>query len=433
MRRADFALSITRMMFVVTMLIGGFSLARLNEDYEWLGMFGQVRYWLLAGLAVVLFLRRPSGRRGQCTKTASAVFVAACAVLHAFVAVSILWSADPVRGATKLPDLVATIASVAIARRLWRDDPVGGTEYLLYASYAVSVALLLIGAVLTGTIVGEVGGVGAGAIGTARLYGTAVVAAVYLWLAKQRPLALIPLPFWVMGIFASGSRASALATLVAAALVASKLSKNLAAMWVRPRVLITTVTLIAIFVSLSQTPIAHEFADQFSSSFWKASPLGSDELYYADRDELALEAIGIIRDNPLFGLGLGTYVAGCCGFVGSSAGADYPHNLALNIGVDCGMIGLMLFAWLILVGFRRTNLRSDQVQRAAFGAAILHVGVSMLAGSYYDARFVWIFWVLMIMTTESRTVVLCGTSGTKTRAAILHSVPPLRLSARVQC
>jgi hypothetical protein len=381
------------------MLIGGFSLARISEQYEWMGMFGQLHFLALALLAILLLLQWAGDKRRRVIPTREPPFVRLCVGLHVLVAFSILWSANATVGAIQLPDILATVAALVIARRLWRSDPAGGITYILTASYGASILMLIAELLLVGTIQGEVNQIGAGAIGTARLYGTAVVTAVYIWLHKQWPLALLPVPFWLLGIMASGSRSSALATVVGVAFTWWKLAPPRVEAWLRPKVLGATGVVIVVLVAVSYTGTAYEYADRFIASAWSSSTLGAEEVYYADRDGIFLEAIGIVQDHPWTGLGLGTYVTGCCGFTGRSIGSVYPHNLALNVGIDLGVGGLCLLTLLLLSGYSLTRFGGHPVQAAGAGVVILHACVSMFSGSYYDARFVWILACLGIMVT----------------------------------
>jgi O-antigen ligase len=385
------------------MLIGGFSLGRISEQYEWMGMLGQLRFLALGLLATLLLLQWAGGNRGRVIPTREPSFVRLCVGLHVLVAFSILWSANATLGAIQLPDILATVAAVLIARRLWRIDPAGGITYILTASYIASVLMLVAEVLFVGTIQGEVSQIGAGAIGTARLYGTAVVTAVYMWLQMRWPLALLPVPLWVLGIMASGSRSSALATVVGAAFTWWKLAAPPVEAWLRPKVLAATGVVVVVLVAVLYTDTAHEYADRFIASVWSPSAFGTEEVYYADRDGIFLEAIGIVQDHPWTGLGLGTYVTGCCGFTGRSIGSVYPHNLALNVGVDLGIGGLCLLTLLLLNVYGLTRFGGHPVQAAGAGVVILHACVSMFAGSYYDARFVWILACLGIMITPRTT------------------------------
>jgi hypothetical protein len=398
------ALSSARLLFIIAMLSGGFSLARVGEQYEWLGVFGQIRFLMLGLLAILLLIQRAGAgsTKGRVIRTAGPSFVRLCIALHLLVALSILWSADVSAGAIQLPDILATIAALAIARRLWRSDPAGGITYILTASYIASLMMLSIEMFFVGTIQGEVTLIGAGAIGTARLYGTAVVAAVYIWLHKQRPAALLPVPFWLLGIMASGSRSAAMATVAGVVFTFVKLTSPRLAVWLRPKVLGATGAVVLVLLAVSYTDTAHDYVTRFVASTWSSGALGAEEVYYADRDGMFLEAIGIVLDHPWTGLGLGTYVTGCCGFTGSSVGSYYPHNLALNVGVDLGLGGLCLLALLVLTGYKLTTFGAHPAQAAGVGVVVLHACISMFSGSYYDARFVWILVGLGIMVTPGR-------------------------------
>lgn len=101
----------------------------------------------------------------------------------------------------------------------------------------------------------------------------------------------------------------------------------------------------------------------------------------AGRLQLYSDAFGLIREAPLFGHGIGSF-----GYLTDYQGLDsYPHNIFLEILVNTGLVGLVLFlAALVPTGlyavkraWRRESTWQDAFIAGLLGETLLRLQVSM--------------------------------------------------------
>jgi len=134
----------------------------------------------------------------------------------------------------------------------------------------------------------------------------------------------------------------------------------------------------------------------------------------SDRTEVWGAAIGMLRDHPLFGVGIDTFQDFYPGYSGRDDGLNHAHNLFLNVAAERGIFGLLAFAavTILLVGalIERLKTSTSRTDRAliiglfaAFAAYSVH---SQFDVSYYDYKVLLLFWLLVgltisIGTTES--------------------------------
>jgi len=100
------------------------------------------------------------------------------------------------------------------------------------------------------------------------------------------------------------------------------------------------------------------------------------------------EAINMIKDYPVFGVGLNTYSIVGRGYKINWGG--YPHNCYLQMAVEIGIVGLLSFLWIIFVIFRNSlkNLKimnDPFLQLALLGALAGYYG--FLVHSFFDTNF----------------------------------------------
>jgi putative inorganic carbon (hco3(-)) transporter len=110
-----------------------------------------------------------------------------------------------------------------------------------------------------------------------------------------------------------------------------------------------------------------------------------------------------ISENPFFGKGTGTYVAGVK-YVSLSGGLQFltdAHNVWLNLGGQLGLFGLLAFGLLTFYLVKKCrfyladNAENSRVVLAlscAFLGAFLYQGLN---GSYEDARHLWVLFALL--------------------------------------
>jgi len=374
-----------RLAFITTLLLGGASLERLDDAFGELGVFGEVRFagMLLVATALTLFMAAP--RRPPLSGPLFA-WLLLLAALHAEVAASWLWSDRTPYAKAQLLEVGFSAAALALAVPLVRDAPERCLRLFLVVLYGSAVAFVLVSLVLSGAPAGELAGAGAGGIGGARLLCMGVLAAAWLMREGGRHawLLLVPVPLMLAGAVVSGSRAAVLALLIA--LGVSWLH------WRSDRDGSTTAgshsrrgmsALLAVGLLAAVTVPFTRAIGQIWLEQLLASSSAAGGIYLADRDVIFADAWQQFSIHPLGGIGIGSYIG--------PFGEQYPHNLLLSFAIDAGAFALAGAFLGITAGFAVLVGQRSTAAGAALAGASFFAVVSFFAGSYYDARFLWVF------------------------------------------
>jgi len=371
------------------MLVGGFSLTRIESGFEELGVFAEARYSI--GFLLTLAMLGPIAiRRPPVVGRSVWAWIGLVVSLHALVATSTLWSQELPAGSGPILDIALLVVVLLLAVFIFGRSPESGIHVLLKGAVVASVVLMTVGIVVSGQIVGELTQFGAGGIGVARLYGLAIIAAIYLWQKGESKFWVAAVPVCLTGAMLSGSRAAVLGVILTTCLlvpVVVRSSKRAAAMLF----IVIAVASTVIFT----TTTGMEASELFWSTMWlgdRSDSPGLDALYFADRDRFLSESWELFKEYPVWGAGYGSFA--------QVSDVAYPHNLLLSITVDTGMVGLLLFGAIAMLLVRRWfRVRSLQHTFAAM-AGFFYFICSMFAGSYYDARLMWLFLLLYILPTS---------------------------------
>jgi O-antigen ligase len=115
-------------------------------------------------------------------------------------------------------------------------------------------------------------------------------------------------------------------------------------------------------------------------------------IYLADRDTIFLTAWEGFSSNIVGGIGIGTYVG--------PFGELYPHNIALSFAVDGGIVSLVGFVLVVMWPIARILRTKDAWAIGALSAGLFFLVASLFSGTYYDARFVWVFLLLGLLCAD---------------------------------
>jgi putative inorganic carbon (HCO3(-)) transporter len=136
-------------------------------------------------------------------------------------------------------------------------------------------------------------------------------------------------------------------------------------------------------------------------------------------------ALAMLADMPLTGIGLDSYLALQSQFYpGHLLGPEiHAHNLALQLGLDLGIAGLLAFAWLLaafaaitLKALRRSPQPEERALVAGTAAGVAAMLGSGLIDSIWTLKPALLFWLLL------------GTGVIAARAMAQRSLPPARLA-----
>jgi putative inorganic carbon (hco3(-)) transporter len=91
-------------------------------------------------------------------------------------------------------------------------------------------------------------------------------------------------------------------------------------------------------------------------------------------------ALQMLRDHPIFGAGLSGFATVIAPYW-NPTNADrftYPHNIVLNSWTETGVLGVIAFAWILVVGFR-SSWRGWRASSVAWRAVHLGVLLALIA------------------------------------------------------
>jgi O-antigen ligase len=396
-------LPITRVLIVpasliltVGMLVGGFSLSRLGPSFADVGLLGEVRLIATVSAAFLVALAVQCGQVETISSRGTVKWIMAVCGLHLFTLLTWMWSAKTDFSIQQSYELMLLIAALLVAYHLFSQEPVRALQLIFVAFWGLAIIFCLLGILSSGGLSGDLAAVGAGGIGSARLLGMGVIFSLVLFLRTNSVLHLIPLPVFMMGMMLSGSRASILALGFSVLFLWMCRAKIAASTWVSGRrafVMFAMFTIVMVTV-LVAVPASRAALVAFALS--NINVTGGDAssagIYLADRDTIFLTAWDGFSSNILSGSGIGTYVG--------PFGELYPHNIALNFAVDGGIVSLVGFFLVVSWPVVRIIRTADAWAIGALSAGLFFLVASFFSGTYYDARFVWVFLLLGLLCSD---------------------------------
>ncbi|WIM94124.1 O-antigen ligase family protein [Actinoplanes oblitus] len=369
------------MAFIVT-LAGRFTLSRAGVDIP---IVNDVRVPLFFVLLLCLALE--AHRMGPHPVSGGEALLGVLALLG-YQGLSALWVPPGTPTGPVVGDLCAVAGLLVVYYTLanWDRDQVTGTTLVLFQVTAW--IYFLAAASGRGHAPGNRwAALGGGPNVFVRLMILGVISSIYLYLRSgDRLIWLVPIPAFLFGAIASGSRGgiAALGITAGVALLAirpkldfDRLAKPLGLLLVVGAVLVIT---------------AGPYIAGFVQSRFVEATIG--EGYASQRDVLFRMALRIFLQRPI----LGTGVSGFYTVTDLGPGEKYVHNLPLATAAEGGFVGLALLtmAWLglwhayIAVPKPERSLES----RTAAYCGIFIGGASLFSGDYYDARLMWILLLL---------------------------------------
>jgi O-antigen ligase len=369
---------------MVAVLAGQFGLDRIDPRFESLGLFGQARFWMFFPAALaVLRMNAPIGSRSALS-SGNKRYVAMVILLHLYLAISALWTPRLLEGSqfvsnsNEVYGVLLLAGMAALVPRLFReatDEKIGFLFRFLLITGIVYAVGGLSGAWHDADN-DRMAAFGGGANVFARILGMGTLSSIYFWLRSKRIIWLTPLPLFGAGIVLSGSRGSMLAFGLSLTFFVLIGFREITARW-RGGV----IAICGLMAILSMSSLSSRVFPYWQERFIEQS---LEDRYDSDRLVLFSQAVETFSDHPTFGVGLD-------GFRRLSDFGEYTHNLFLQFAAEGGIIGLTLLI-LALIGGVRAWVRSPTLeQRLLFVLAIFVLTAQMFSGSYYDARYMWLF------------------------------------------
>ena len=147
-----------------------------------------------------------------------------------------------------------------------------------------------------------------------------------------------------------------------------------------------------------------------------ASALSGRDVGTRDRWVMWQAALGMIRDRPILGHGVNTFMANYLRYwVGGERQPRYAHNCFLQVAAETGILGLATFLWLLgtlaWLWWRAVHALKEQPPS---GEILLGLGAGLLAflvqsaidTNFYSLRQAALFWTLSGLTIGLATTIL---------------------------
>jgi O-antigen ligase len=358
-------------------LSGGFSLSRIG-----LGVL-EVRYIFAVMLVCYAIIFVPKFRSISISKPNFGLNLSFFIFMWLFFAT--FWTLNQVAAFERLVDLFMMFFSVIFTLMVFSRHP-KAIVYLLYLLLIVGLLYSAISIFSAAERQGRGSIVLGGPNVATRVIFFGLVAAAALFHIYRKLFYLAPLPILTAGIITIGSRGGMVGLLVV-------LLYSLVLIYFSNRRIQFKLgfkeymfgTLFSFFAYLYLFPIVRV---AFEVRFIR---LLVDRVHYAGRDSLYNTALNMILERPLSGYGLGGYIDN--GFW------IYPHNLILELaldgGVGLGLLGILLFAYTLVLPFRVHGLAK------VFSLAMVYmIVVQQFSGGYYDFRYYYLFLVLTVCSKK---------------------------------
>ncbi len=121
-----------------------------------------------------------------------------------------------------------------------------------------------------------------------------------------------------------------------------------------------------------------------------------------DRWAMWQAALGMIRDRPVLGHGLNTFMANYLAYwVGGERQPRYAHNCYLQVAAETGLVGLAAFLWLLgglfahlAAGIRRAAGTGQLLLLGLCAGLVAFAAQAGLDTNFYSLRQAALFWVL---------------------------------------
>jgi O-antigen ligase/polysaccharide polymerase Wzy-like membrane protein len=375
-------------LFLLTMISGEFGLQRIYPEYDWLGDFGYPRTYLTL-LLIIIVLGNEYTRAADEPRSPSMVkWFSWVVALHIYLAASVCWAPPPERGSlARVLSVVALSLLLWVALRIFRDVPEEKIKLAFELLFFIAIAYAAAGLMGTnenGRMAMAYGGPNV----FVRVMVTGIFASAYLT-AKNRRLAwLAPIPVFFACAVASGSRGGLLSLLLSVPLFVLAFGNR--QYFKVAGVLCVVALLIVVRYDLMADTRFGDWMTPFTRYVQiGGSPLDA-EIDFGLRGILWTTAHDTFLAHPIFGDGMVDTAT-------SSQIDAHPHNLVLATARDGGLVGLFLLLVPSVFLCRRWFSEKTIEHKMCFALGSFYFFESMFSGTYYDARFMWLFLLLYLM------------------------------------
>jgi O-antigen ligase len=361
-------------LFALLYLSGRFSLADSDAEATLVTLLYQVRFWTLLILAAIAITYCPPRRRlllGSSLIT-SPLTISLAVLLPLYVASSILWSLNVVLSHEKAVEAGLLALACLCFVPFLREGRIPAVRNWFWIALVVTTGLMCLMAIfaVNSTRMSVLGG-GPNTFG--RNMGLLFLGSLYLQRRSSASNAWCWYPMLAASflmVVLSGSRGALLATTVGSFIYLIIDSRY------------RTRNLIAVGCLLIMTQFlvfSTEMGDRVLEMFrTRILDLTFERQYMSGREDLYAAAFELGLEHPWFGHGLSGFTI--------LLGYNYPHNIALELFSETGLVGVALLLCLLFALLRFVVRHRHHCDPAIWGAFGLTLSSAMFSGDFYDSR-----------------------------------------------
>lgn len=393
----------------VAFLAGKFSLTRIDDRFEYLGMIAYVAYWFVPPL-LLLALLSLSRSRSQISAFAPALprnfgaFALFASLLNIYMALSSGWTLFP--DLDSMVQLLIAAVFLATAYVFLRSGTEKQLNLILRITFGSGLVYAVAG-LAGGLDGGRLSAFGGGPNVFVRVVGSGLVAGLYLFFSQRKRFVILTFPVLLIAALGSGSRGGAIALAVSVLFVTLFILPR----YYQWRIILGAGIVLAVLAWITYDLIRDS---ELMNTIWTRYVVLTEQGYLGGRDIRLLAAWYLFLDYPWIGVGLN-------GFKTLTGFPDYPHNLLMHVASEGGVLGLIpLLACLVLLIHRWFQPRSVE-HDFVLAICLLYFVSSQISGQIYDARFVWFYGLAYMLPKRQIPHTTAATTSTSTRIAYPRS------------
>ncbi|MEH7119241.1 O-antigen ligase family protein, partial [Neobacillus vireti] len=128
--------------------------------------------------------------------------------------------------------------------------------------------------------------------------------------------------------------------------------------------------------------------------------MDSDAGLLSNRDQLYEGAVKLISEHPIFGIGIGNF---------DSIYGIYPHNLVLELMVEFGLVGTIIFIFIIIMGYIKSLKSNKNIKVMMQFLFSLSIPQLMFSNSFWLSSTFWMYILISIyLIRKNFNYVKCG-------------------------
>lgn len=353
---------------------GRWSVSRVATDGSLLSYLPSPRI-VAVGLAILSLVATIAILRGRAWISYSAL---AFSPFLAFAALSTAWSSQSEESIVKLQELIfLSIFSVPLVLPSSSHRTLLPRYFWMWL-FVFTAVLAALAVPLAFTTQGRLAALGGGPNVFARLMLVLSLSSMYFFRESRRLLFAGVLPLAALLLLLAGSRGGVLAAAVALLIAVRRKSYRFAIVGGAIGILAWSWA-----VQMPSAPVLERYTTQTFTS---------EGIYTAGRNDLYRLALDMFLDNSWIGAGLGEF---------EYRVGTYPHNLILEILVECGLLGALLFVLALIPLFKRLRSHIDQ-NRELVALFFGYLVASQFSGDIFDNRAVFIVGAILLNLPRER-------------------------------